>query len=144
MFSAKVICAVQLLSRLDSCGDRGLSTAVLKKECAVPRTLVTPVLQRLLVLNYVKLSTRRFWLLSRPMNDISLYDLINDLHYGVSFGEVICSNAGKTLCLRPQFRKLVRTEEALKAQMIKQLSGIWLSDMIKPKDEHEKPQIKKI
>lgn len=102
------------------------------------------MLQRLLVLNYVKLSSRRFWLLSRPMHDISLYDLINDLHYGVSFGEVICSNAGKTLCPRPQFRKLVRMEETLKTQLIKQLSGIWLSDMIKPKDEHEKPQIKKI
>lgn len=144
MFSAKVVCAVQLLARLESCGDRGVSTAALKMECAVPRTLVTPVLQRLLVLNYVKLSTRRFWLLSRPMNDISLYDLINDLHYGVSLGEVICSNAGRTLCLRPQFRKLVRTEETLKTQMIKQLSGIRLSDMINSKDEPEKHQIKKI
>lgn len=137
MLSAKVICAVQLLSRLESCGERGLSTAVLKKECAVPRTLVTPVLQRLLVLNYVKLSSRRFWLLSRPMHDISLYDLINDLHYGVSLGEVICSNAGKTLCLRPQFRILVRMEETLKIELIKQLSGILLSDMVKPKNEYE-------
>ena len=137
MLSAKVICAVQLLSRLESCGERGLSTAVLKKECAVPRTLVTPVLQRLLVLNYVKLSSRRFWLLSRPMHDISLYDLINDLHYGVSLGEVICSTAGKTLCLRPQFRILVRMEETLKIELIKQLSGILLTDMVKPKNEYE-------
>lgn len=137
MLSAKVICAVQLLARLESCGERGVSTAALKKECAVPRTLVTPVLQRLLVLNYVKMSTRRLWLLSRPMNDISLYDLINDLHYGVSLGEVICSNAGKTLCLRPQFRKLVRMEETLKIELVKQLSGILLSDMVKPKNEHE-------
>lgn len=132
MFSAKMICAIQILVELNFGGSmgKGINATFLKERCTVASFLVTPVLKSLVKEGYVRRDNKGVLSIGKSLNSVSFYSILSMLHKNMNIGDCSSEELKGYYQINPNYQKLVKVEEQMAVELRSKLESIKISDIL--------------
>lgn len=132
MFSAKVICAIQILLELSfaEVSSEGMKSSLLKERCTVASHLVAPVIRSLTKEGYIRRNNKGVLSAAVELDTITLYSILSLLHSSMNIGDSgvqELKGGYKTVSL---YKGLVEIEDDLKKEIEMKLKSIRISDIV--------------
>lgn len=132
MFSAKMICAIQILVGLsfDSSKGKGIKTTSLKERCTVASFLIMPVLKSLIKEGYVRRDNKGALSIAKNLETVSFYAILSILHKNVNIGDCNSEELKGFYQTKPNYQKLVEIEKQIAIELKSKLELIKVSDIL--------------
>lgn len=132
MFSAKMICAIQILVELNfgSSIEKGIKAAFLKERCTVASFLVMPVLKSLVKEGYVRRDNKGALSIAKSLDTVSFYSILSILHKNLNIGDCSSEELKGFYQTKPDYQKLVEMEKQMAMELRSKLELIKVSDIL--------------
>ena len=132
MFSAKVICAIQVLFELSfgEMPNEGIKSSLLKERCTVASHLVTPVIRLLMKEGYIRRNNKGVFSVAVDLDTITLYSILSLLHSSMNIGDSGVQELKGAYKTIPLYKELVNVEDKLRKEVETELKSIRISDIV--------------